>query len=186
MGASFLFCAIWNLLPLNCARLQVANFSSNNFTGNFDDLLSGPFPLLQIVDIWKQAYWFTSWYYKPFIPRTLASGLQSVKWLVSMIFKHQPSLWYLDLSDNHLRGALPDFTGFSSLESLYLSKNEFSGSLPDLVDVHLCKYCNLVRINLENGKVIQQDCPPVLMNWTFQWILSVIQSLKHICPIFRA
>ena len=37
----------------------------------------------------------------------------------------------MDLSNNHLRGSLPDFTGFSSLELLYLDGNEFSGSLPD-------------------------------------------------------
>ncbi|KAL1809400.1 hypothetical protein ACET3Z_026390 [Daucus carota] len=46
------------------------------------------------------------------------------------VFEHHSDLQFSDLSNNHLKGSLPDFTVFLSLESLYLSSNEFCGSLP--------------------------------------------------------
>ncbi|KAK1364392.1 Receptor-like protein EIX2 [Heracleum sosnowskyi] len=114
------------------SSLQVADFSSNNFTGNLDDLLSGPFRLLQrlrisgnkltgsLPDITQLSFL-----------RELALNSNQLNGYLPTVFEHHSALQFLNLSSNHLRGVLPDFTRFSSLTWLYLDNNEFSGSLPN-------------------------------------------------------
>ncbi|KAL8119073.1 hypothetical protein AgCh_016537 [Apium graveolens] len=59
------------------------------------------------------------------------------------VFEHHSDLQLLDLSNNHLRGSLPNFTGFSFLRLFDLSNNEFSGSLPDFTG---CSALQVLRL----------------------------------------
>ncbi|KAK1364338.1 hypothetical protein POM88_039899 [Heracleum sosnowskyi] len=115
----------------NLSSLQVAHFSSNNFTGNLDDLLSGHFPLLQELSI-SENQLSGSLPDITTLPclKTLEASSNRLNGYLPPVFKHRSALEYLSLSSNHLRGSLPDFTGFSSLSVLYLDNNNFSGSLP--------------------------------------------------------
>ncbi|KAI3895204.1 hypothetical protein MKX03_009389 [Papaver bracteatum] len=54
----------------------------------------------------------------------------------------------LDLSQNKLSGFLPNFSDFSSLESLLLSKNEFVGSIPD--ELFSCQNLTLLDLSYNN------------------------------------
>ncbi|KAK1364354.1 hypothetical protein POM88_039915 [Heracleum sosnowskyi] len=114
------------------STLQVADFSYNNFTGNLDDLLSGPLPLLQklLISRNKLTGSLPDITQHPSL-RELALNSNHLNGYLPTVFKHHSALQVLDLSNNHLRGSLPDFTGFAYLELLYLHNNEFSGSLPE-------------------------------------------------------
>ncbi|KAL8109974.1 receptor-like protein EIX2 [Apium graveolens] len=128
----------------NLSKLNVVDFSSNNFTGNLEDLLSGTFPLLQ--ELWLSENQLTG--SLPDI--SLLSSLTKVQvsfnhlnGYLPTVFENHSELKFLDLSNNRLRGSLPDFTGFSSLIVLNLSRNEFSGSLPDFTG---CSSLQVLRL----------------------------------------
>ncbi|KAL8119088.1 receptor-like protein EIX2 [Apium graveolens] len=116
----------------NLSRLQVVDCSSNNFTGNLGDLLSGSFPVLR--ELWVHENQLTgSLPDITILPslRYLEVRYNQLNGYLPKVFEHQSALQFLDLSNNHLRGSLPDFTGFSSLKSLYLDNNELCGFLPN-------------------------------------------------------
>ncbi|KAK1364387.1 receptor-like protein EIX1 [Heracleum sosnowskyi] len=129
----------------NLSSLQVADFSSNNFTGNLEDLLSGAFPHLQEMLISENQFTgsLPDITLLPFL-RNLQVGSNQLNGYLPKAFGHHSALRCLDLSNNQLRGFLPDFTGFSSLEFLYLNNNKFSGSIPDFTG---CSSLQVLRLS---------------------------------------
>ncbi|KAK1364351.1 receptor-like protein EIX2 [Heracleum sosnowskyi] len=126
---------LYGVLPksiYNLSSLQVADFSFNSFTGNLEDFLSGHFALLQ--ELFLSENQFTGsvpdFTLLPFL-RELEVSSNHLNGYLSSDLKHHSELQFLDLSNNLLKGSLPNFTGFSSLRFLHLSNNEFSGSLSD-------------------------------------------------------
>ncbi|KAL1809381.1 hypothetical protein ACET3Z_026371 [Daucus carota] len=97
------------------SNLKALDFSFNNFTGNFTDLVSGPFLLLK----------------KLVISHNRFSGLLPDIALL-------PSLREMQANSNQLNGYLPTaFQHHSSLQVLNLSNNHLRGPLPDSQDFHL-------------------------------------------------
>ncbi|KAH0655013.1 hypothetical protein KY290_030817 [Solanum tuberosum] len=60
------------------------------------------------------------------------------------------TLEYLDLSDNQMRGALPDLALFPSLRELHLGSNQFQGRIPQgtITESHLSNLSSLVDLDL--------------------------------------
>ncbi|KAK1364352.1 hypothetical protein POM88_039913 [Heracleum sosnowskyi] len=112
------------------------------------------------------------------------------------VFEHHSDLQFLDLSDNHLTGSLPNFTGFPSLRVINLSNNEFSGSVPDFTG---CSSLQVLRLNnnqLEKWETQSSELPSSLneldlsvnsIHGTISEVhLSNLSSLKYLRASFNS
>ncbi|KAK1364394.1 hypothetical protein POM88_039955 [Heracleum sosnowskyi] len=129
----------------NLSNLKAADFSFNNFVGNLDILLSRPYLLLQklLVSYNRLTGSVPDFTLLPSLKEIRVNSNQLNGYLPTA-FQHHSSLQFLSLSNNHLRGSLPDFEGFSSLKVLYLDNNNFSGIVPHFTR---CSSLQVLRLN---------------------------------------
>ncbi|KAK1364382.1 receptor-like protein EIX1 [Heracleum sosnowskyi] len=129
----------------NLSHLKAADFSFNNFVGNLDILLSRPYLLLQklLVSNNRLTGLVPDFTLLPSLKEIRVNSNQLNGYLPTA-FQHHSSLQFLSLSNNHLRGSLPDFEGFSSLKVLYLDNNNFSGIVPHFTG---CSSLQVLRLN---------------------------------------
>ncbi|KAK1364375.1 LRR receptor-like serine/threonine-protein kinase RCH1 [Heracleum sosnowskyi] len=110
----------------NLSNLKVLDISANNFTGNLEDLLLGPFSLLHELLISENQL-------SGSLPDiTLLSSLKKLRvssnqlnGCLPTVFKHHSALEILDLSNNHLRGTISEahLSNLSSLMYMCTSSN---------------------------------------------------------------
>ncbi|KAK1364340.1 putative LRR receptor-like serine/threonine-protein kinase GSO1 [Heracleum sosnowskyi] len=147
---------LYGVIPKSICSLssmEIIEFSFNNFTGNLEELLSGPFPHLKELSISDNQLTgsLPDFTLLPSL-RRLRVNSNHLNGYLPTTFKHHSALQFLDLSNNHLKSSLPDFAGFSSLKLLYLGKNEFSGSLPDFTG------CSSLReLRLEDNQLTEWE-----------------------------